>query len=73
MEWQTIETAPKDGTRILLFDGADMYVAAWEDSSMSINETKNWVYAVVSTDWNYYEVVYNPTHWMPLPEFPISK
>jgi hypothetical protein len=69
MNWQPIETAPKDGTRVLVYNG-DIYVAAWEDSSMSLKIKKGWVYACVATNWNYYEVVYEPTHWMPLPNSP---
>lgn len=29
MDWQTIDTAPKDGTQILAYDGRDMAVVTW--------------------------------------------
>ena len=31
MNWQPIETAPKDGTRILVNDGCDCFVAWWDN------------------------------------------
>ena len=69
-EWQPIETAPKDGTRILVYNGS-IYVAAWEEATMTLKEKKDWVYSCYSLNgWNYYEIVYEPTHWMPLPKPP---
>lgn len=55
-EWQPIETAPKDGMRVLVI-GKSGYVDAghyiegwgWEDANGNIMK---------------------PTHWMPLPEPP---
>jgi hypothetical protein len=70
MEWLPIKTAPTDGTRILLFDGFEMYVAAWGICDMRGNT--GWVYAECITDMNNYEKVYYPTHWMTLPERPIT-
>lgn len=63
MEWQPIDTAPKDGTRFL---------AAWRRLIGT-----DWGYVVmhyrdnrllVSWDHDYLNV--KPTHWMPLPEPP---
>lgn len=72
--WQPIETAPKDGTRILL-GGGKMFCEALED----------WVTAPLSAQWehSYWLVggtesgyvclgVDDPTHWMPLPAPPES-
>lgn len=68
MEWQPIETAPKDGTAILIWD---TYV---HDLSMPV--VGSWV---ENTDyggefeWEHWKsggVLYNPTHWMPLPTPP---
>lgn len=56
-EWQPIETAPKDGTPILVCDkGPYAYVAEW------FQHSRTWIGA----DKMYWE----PTHWMPLPEPP---
>jgi hypothetical protein len=57
VEWQPIETAPKDGTRILLF-------------RQDYEETIAVCY--YSENWNFWKIVLgnfwaNPTHWMPLP------
>lgn len=73
MIWQLIETAPKNGTKIIVcrrFEGRklndrrkpryDMAVVAWDG---------NW-WAIVS---EYSCPFYDPTHWMHLPEPPIME
>ena len=60
--WQPIDTAPKDGTRILAVEGCDVYAVEWVDG-------EGWVYGCVATDWNYYLTIY-ATCWKPLPEPP---
>jgi hypothetical protein len=62
-----IETAPKDGTKILVCtkDG-ECGVAHWGQISMAGD--MGWQVSVVSTDWNYYEYISNPRYWMPLPK-----
>lgn len=67
MEWQTIETAPKDGTRKLLIDLEDNwpYIGIWaphhRDVGMWVEDNTN---AVPDRQ---------PTHWMPLPSPPVSR
>lgn len=57
MEWQPIETAPRDGRPILASDiGPYAYVVEW------FKANKAWIGA----DGMYW----SPTHWMPLPEPP---
>ena len=56
MEWQPIETAPKDGTAILIREArcsgiAVQYFAGWKYENGSI-------------------CYLEPTHWMPLPPPP---
>ena len=65
-EWQPIETAPKDGTEVLLWDGG-VYLGHW------LSKTWVWVMAPrdaidhrAHLDWCH------PTRWMPLPEPPVS-
>ena len=74
LKWQPIETAPKDGTEIIV-----MYVniatqivhaACWIEDEYDPSETGWW-----SNDWNEIGSVimkgaYAPTHWMPLPKRP---
>ncbi len=61
--WNPIETAPKDGTRILLyFESGDMAVAYRCDNG------EWWTFAGFPDSermWNQH-----PSHWMPLPEEP---
>lgn len=69
-KWKDISTAPKDGTEILVCNGrGEIRVCHWGDISMG-GRDMGWQYAVVSTDWNWYEYVSDATHWMELPELP---
>lgn len=55
--WQPIETAPKDGTSVLLWWNGSMFVGAWGTGE----ENKGW----------YSGEDYVPaTNWMPLPNPP---
>lgn len=61
MSWQPIESAPKDGTRVLLvvtmrdFSGiSHIHVGSWSRNN---------------GEWRW-PVMYQPTHWMPLPAPP---
>ncbi|MEO0943239.1 MAG: DUF551 domain-containing protein [Pseudomonadota bacterium] len=68
MEWQPIETAPKDGTEVILFywwyiDGGLVTAGYWHP-----------VFDDVKGGFWYADLVNagaaDPTHWMPLPEPP---
>ena len=76
MGWQPIETAPKDGTWVLLTGGTvdgswdgdtapmvvvGQYLPPWGSEAI-------WHFAWY--DNGYYGEYSNPTHWMPLPEPP---
>ena len=57
--WQPIETAPRDGTTILVYEPGFFQTAAWE-----ANEFKaGWTNA--SGGW-----IGDVTYWMPIPEAP---
>jgi hypothetical protein len=68
-EWRPIETAPKDGTAILIWptkrefnqrnDNLISYVVRWNDREQGWIEAEGEEYDSFS-----------PTHWMPLPEPP---
>jgi hypothetical protein len=65
MDWQPIETAPKDGTRILVAIDEDMECAAW---ALYDDEEGGgrWIDAMGEAVWNGEE----PEYWMPLPKSP---
>lgn len=82
--WQPIESAPKDGTRILvLWPGNYVGIAWWKTNPRLIREP----HAVVRNGWQAsyfacseelddYEISMSenqPTHWMPLPSPPKEK
>ena len=59
-DWQPIETAPKDGTVIQLFDPDHFKESSGQFMG---NYDEGW-YS------EHYDWILNPTHWMPLPEPP---
>lgn len=66
MEWQPIESAPKDGTEFVMLD-ANVRVATvghWREAEASAR-------APGSAVWRpFWFPLATPTHWMPLPELP---
>jgi hypothetical protein len=81
MEWQPIETAPKDGTKVLLACPNSIFIALWCSSAYFLDDSRCRWY-IPDTDpvgcvFKGEEIVrYNycftttATHWMPLPELP---
>jgi len=57
--WQPIDTAPKDGTRILLWN------EIWEAPSTGQYYFEGW-----RIDFSVPPFKYQPTHWMQLPDTP---
>jgi hypothetical protein len=68
--WQPIETAPKDGTSVLLCDGDRMEVCWWGKDSLFVNEASYWVYGECQGEYNDRQTFDHPSHWMPLPTPP---
>jgi Protein of unknown function (DUF551) len=70
-EWQPIETAPKDGTRILIFD-QNIYIASWSDEVQfgQFEFRPGWQIFDVDGDQFYSVASEHPTHWMSLPAPP---
>lgn len=65
MKWQPIETAPRDGTHVVLAEWSE-YAGKWQF------ETSYW-----RTYFGHYGEGFGwsghaPTHWMPLPDAPSS-
>jgi hypothetical protein len=66
-KWQPIETAPKDGTRILAFFPQEI------DSYKILTVLFTWRQWYLCPDGAYdfeFEIAGDPTHWMPLPNPP---
>ncbi len=77
--WQPIETAPKDGTRILMADGKLFTAGRWAKSIWTPGGRWSTDYPIafleddeetVNHDGGFDNEVDHPTHWMPLPEPP---
>ena len=83
-EWRPIETAPRDGTPVLLYipgenswnrlDGTpDMVVGIWTNFSMEtgwFSDCGDVDQGYESTGAYFVHDTHNPTHWMPLPSPP---
>lgn len=72
MNWQPIETAPKDGTYVLVYPGAytkiPMSIARWDDDRYASRPRPYWrrleCKDITTSRINH------PTHWAPMPEPP---
>lgn len=65
--WQPIETAPKDGTNILLFnDKGNMATALWQGTG----PMEGWWLRGGNKPDYFFNGHRSPTHWMPLPAAP---
>jgi len=61
MNWQTIDTAPNDGTRILVYEPFEPNIeSAWWNDELDMF----WPCSNRGDFWR------QPTHWMPLPDAP---
>ncbi len=75
MAWQTIDTAPKDGTPILAYapDGCtqwELHTPLWIIHYCEVvNERREKVWRWREAGGECYTTC-DPTHWMPLPELP---
>lgn len=72
--WQPIETAPKDGTQILVWEAGDVSVVAWErikncNGWQCFGDGRRAVEYMSDFGTDYLEAGW-PTHWMPLPPAP---
>lgn len=65
MKWMPIETAPKDGSRIITYDGSEVRENRW----FNFDVTGCFPGSDAYCRWHPQE---SPTHWMPLPEPPQS-
>jgi hypothetical protein len=70
--WKPIETAPKDGTRVLLAFSARVHVGWWIDEvttryGREHRSQQEWHVEGMDLLWRDRP---KPTHWMPLPALP---
>lgn len=72
-KWQTIETAPKDGTHLLATDGAIMTTVHWYEPPTwpGIPQGRGWWDLVVCGAYAE-DGEWHPSHWMPLPPPPAA-
>jgi len=74
MEWQPIETAPKDGADVLVFYQAAgvafAHIAYWDDGTETDPDDVGWWFYRSSLGREMLEGYFTPTHWMPLPAPP---
>ena len=78
MAWQPIDTAPKDGSKILLYRPSCAYpwaavdVGKWDEDAYAKKPRPFWrsMFAAIGItqmrDWQ-------PTHWQPLPSAPLPE
>ena len=66
MEWQPIDTAPRDGTNILLFVCGSVIEGWW------CEQWNDWEVVCLSSHVCGSIDDGTPTHWMPLPDPPAS-
>ena len=78
-EWQPIETAPRNGTWVLLtggradFDDYNHAIATWPPSVVAFWDRDSWgdeTWALAFWDGAWRTSYTAPTHWMPLPDPP---
>lgn len=71
MEWQPIDTAPKDGTFIILGGGmwGDEELAAAKRVMIARWLNDEWMVCVAEGGYSCFPII-GPTHWMPVPQQP---
>lgn len=71
-EWQPIETAPKDGTPILLARKEYIDIGLWDHTHICRQGAApgSWMSGFDGSGPDGPEDDYWPTHWMPLPQPP---
>jgi hypothetical protein len=73
-QWQLIETAPRDGQRILVFANGHQFVAKW--CAYLLTEGGFWAIPIpddeiaADNSWDHYVIRLVPTHWTLLLEPP---
>lgn len=67
MQWRTIESAPKDGTRVLLYENEiDGQTVGFWSTCLWVDHGGAWVIYEARSD----TITLEPKNWMPLPSPP---
>jgi len=66
-EWRTIDSAPRDGTWIIIWDGTSVHQASYSERWHGWFDT----YGLYEDPWEGNKS--HPTHWMPLPAPPDAR
>lgn len=72
-EWQPIESAPKDGTRVWLWVSDTFVGGWWNDNRYAAKPRPYWSNDKENVRGTTWARNNQPTHWMPLPTPPITK
>lgn len=64
-DWKTIDTAPKDGTKVDLWMNGRRFVDCYWSKKNNV-----WYCLNSDKEGNRYKIYKEPTHWMPLPQPP---
>lgn len=72
MNWQPIETAPRDGTAILAYTTRDKFAGFGPLPNIARWQITRFSQASSLPYWSKFPLDFQPTHWMPLPEPPKS-
>ena len=70
MEWQPIETAPRDGTKVLIWNGEPLVAyfevaKEWKESESGFNQWTTGVDMAGQYDCGFARIS-QPTHWAPI-------
>ena len=74
MEWQPIETAPRDGTQIVIF-GPDVQGPGAPGCSTAeyyLRQDGSAFWEIFHDEKGRYTIMGVATHWVPLPPFPVK-
>lgn len=72
MTWMPIETAPKDGTHIMVWEPTFKSIEfSWWGNDYNVKDYLGWLCGD-GDDWStgFYHTPITPTHWMPMPNPP---
>ena len=74
MEWQPVETAPKDNTEILVWNGDSVNMCTWCIVDYTRKGESIFGWGIPWSDCQYIDKqpihIEDVTHWMPLPDGP---